>query len=107
MAGSDAKQARHQIISPMLDPRVIRLCVSLLLLTLAGCQTTRDMDAISSARGAALREIQNEQAGDYYIGRRFYKKDYKFWGYVRRPGEPWKNAQLVMLNEQRRLAPDR
>ena len=36
-----------------------------------------------------------------------FKKDYKMWGWVRDPGQPWKTAKLVMLNEQARLAPDR
>ncbi len=36
-----------------------------------------------------------------------YKQDYKVWGWVREPGKPWKTARLVMLNEQKTLAPDR
>ncbi len=39
--------------------------------------------------------------------RRYYKKDYRFWGYVREPGKPWTASRLVMLNEQRLHAPDR
>ncbi len=41
------------------------------------------------------------------IGRRYFKPDFKFWGYVRRPNQPWSTAQLVMLNEKQKLAPDR
>jgi len=33
--------------------------------------------------------------------------DYKFWGYIRKPGQPWTEAKMVMLNENKRLAPDR
>ena len=51
--------------------------------------------------------IQAEPPGNYFIGRRYYKPDYHFWGYVRRPGQPWSTAQLVMLNENQKLAPDR
>ena len=51
--------------------------------------------------------IAAEPPGDYYIGRRYYKPDFKFWGYLRRPGQPWSTAQLVMLNEKQKLAPDR
>ena len=54
-----------------------------------------------------MSEITSEPQGDYFIGRRFYKEDYKFWGYVRSPGQPWTSAKLVMLNEQKKLAPDR
>ena len=53
------------------------------------------------------QHIQAEPPGDYFIGRRYYKPDFKFWGYVRRPGQPWTTAHLVMLNENEKLAPDR
>jgi len=53
------------------------------------------------------QQIAAEPTGDYYIGRRYYKPDYKFWGYVRKPGQPWSTAELVMLNEKQKLAPDR
>ena len=49
----------------------------------------------------------NEAPGDYWIGRRYYIPVYKFWGFVRRPGQPWSSAQLVMMNERQKLAPDR
>jgi hypothetical protein len=87
---------------------VKRLLPSLIacLLLLAGCeapivyQTPEDRQALS-------RAISGEKQGPYYIGRRFYKVDYKMWGWVRKPGEPWKQSQLVMFNEQKKLAPDR
>ena len=53
------------------------------------------------------QRIAAEPTGDYFIGRRYYKPDYKFWGYVRKPGQPWSTAELVMLNEKQKLAPDR
>ena len=59
------------------------------------------------ARVAMIDSIRTEVPGNYYIGRRLYKKDYKFWGFVRQPGQPWSSAKLVMLNEQSKLAPDR
>lgn len=75
-------------------------------LLLAGCeapvitQSAQDRAAVSAA-------VAGEKPGDYYVGRRFYKADYKMWGWVKKPGEPWKSAQLVMFNEQKKLAPDR
>jgi len=54
-----------------------------------------------------LAEIKGEKPGSYFIGRRYYKVDYKFWGWVRKPGQPWSSAQIVMLNENGKLAPDR
>src|SRR5438046_4069916 len=83
------------------------LATNLLLgaLFFGGCQTVPQ--GIQQARIEMAQHIAAEQLGDYYIGRRYYKADFKFWGYVRRPGEPWSTAQLVMLNEKEKLAPDR
>ena len=72
---------------------------------LAGCQTMPE--GIQQARVAMFQKIQAEPPGDYFIGRRYFKRDYKIWGYVRRPGQPWSTAELVMLNENYKLAPDR
>lgn len=89
--------------------RAARLTVSLFLLVAAalftGCAS--QPQGIQQARLAASTAIQSEASGNYYIGRRYYKPMYKFWGYVRRPGQPWSTAQLVMLNEKHKLAPDR
>src|SRR5205814_5679724 len=75
------------------------------LLFFAGCQT--EPSGIQNAKIAMAQRIAAEPAGDYYIGRRYFKPDFKFWGYVRRPNQPWGTAQLVMLNEKQKLAPDR
>jgi hypothetical protein len=60
-----------------------------------------------SSRRSLQASIAAEPPGDYFIGRRYFKNNYRFWGYVRRPGEPWSRAVLVMLNENHALAPDR
>jgi len=72
---------------------------------LASCETMPE--GIQQARIAMSQRIQAEPPGDYFIGRRYFKPDFKFWGYVRRPGQPWSSAQLVMFNENHKLAPDR
>ena len=72
---------------------------------LAGCAS--GPSGIEHARIDNAARIAAEPPGDYYIGRRYFKMNYKFWGYVRRPGQPWSTAQLVMLNEKQKLAPDR
>ena len=69
------------------------------------CETVPQ--GIQQAKIEMAQRIAAEPSGDYYIGRRYYKTDFKFWGYVRRPGQPWSSAQLVMLNEKQKLAPDR
>jgi hypothetical protein len=89
----------------------MKLSLSLILtmlgfLLLGGCVT--DLTPTDYAARAAMRDaIKSEPPGDYYIGRRYYKVDYKFWGFVRQPGQPWSTAKLVMMNEQTKLAPDR
>jgi hypothetical protein len=75
-----------------------------ILLLFSGCATG---DPNQQSRAAMLSEISAEPKGDYFVGRRYYKVDYKFWGYIRKPGESWANAKMVMLNEQQKLAPDR
>ncbi|MDQ3118764.1 MAG: hypothetical protein M3Q89_04235 [Verrucomicrobiota bacterium] len=77
------------------------------LAALTGCQTTNRSEGIHSTRFATADSVKSEPPGDYYIGRRYFKNDYKFWGYVRRPGQPWSSSQLVMFNEKQKLAPDR
>ena len=85
----------------------IRLAhLPLLVVVLCGCETM-EMKERKSTRIALEDAIRNEPPGDYFIGRRYYKQDYKFWGWVRRPGQPWSTAKLVMMNEQTKLAPDR
>jgi hypothetical protein len=87
----------------MLLRRLALLCLCAALV--AGCETTATTAARPDPRVAAM--IAAEPAGNYYVGRRYYKKDYKMWGWVRKPGQPWSTAQLVMLNENAKLAPDR
>lgn len=70
----------------------------------SGCETTSTLRGTDPLVAAA---IAAEPPGDYFVGRRYYKKDYKMWGWVRRPGQPWNTAQLVMMNENTKLAPDR
>ena len=75
-------------------------------LFLTSCLTTAPT-GIQQAKIAVQQQIAAEPAGDYFVGRRYYKPDFKFWGYVRRPGQPWSTGQMVMLNESEKLAPDR
>ena len=90
---------------------VLRPHRSLPLLTIAlfigACASPPQGIHRGHSHGASAVNYAAEAPGDYYIGRRYYKPVYKFWGYVRRPGQPWSTAQLVMMNEQQKLAPDR
>lgn len=71
---------------------------------LPACAT---LDPDIARRADMNQAIHAEPKGDYFMGRRMYKQDYKMWGWVREPGKPWKSAKLVMFNEQQSLAPDR
>ena len=82
---------------------ILLLLLAAAFLPLTGCETT----TVTRVDPAVAAAIANEAPGNYFIGRRYYKKDYKMWGWVRRPGQPWKTAQLVMMNENTKLAPDR
>ena len=88
-------------MAPMLVRRLFLATLGAALL--AGCETTM----VTRVDPAVAASIVAEAPGNYFIGRRYYKKDYKMWGWVREPGQPWKTARLVMLNENTKLAPDR
>jgi hypothetical protein len=81
--------------------------IPFLLLTgfYAGCEAVDSPAKV--ARAAMVAAISTEPDGDYLIGRRYYKVDYKFWGWVRKPRQPWSTAKMVMMNENQKLAPDR
>src|SRR3977135_1416632 len=77
------------------------------LFLFTGCGTTMPQ-GIQQARIDAAQKIAVEPPGDYFIGHRYFKGSvYKCWGYVRKPGQPWSTAQLVVFNEKEKLAPDR
>ncbi len=86
---------------------VLALEVLLGLFLFTGCGTPMPQ-GIQQARIDAAQKIAAEAPGDYFIGHRYFKGSvYKFWGYVRKPGQPWNTAQLVVFNEKEKLAPDR
>lgn len=84
---------------------MLRLIPLLLLscLLLSNCVDPMVQQRIDERR----LSITSEPRGDYYIGRRFYIERTQFWGYIRRPGQSWDDSRLVLINENRKLAPDR
>ena len=52
-------------------------------------------------------KIATEPTGDFYYGRRYFVEKTRFWGYLRKPGQPWSRAKLVIFNEQKKTNPDR
>ena len=81
----------------------ILLCAALPLL-LWSCNTLENDCRAVTAREA---QIAQEPKGDYYIGRRYHIPYTRFWGYLRRPGESWRTAKLVMMDESAVHTPDR
>lgn len=79
--------------------------ICLIAFFFVGCEHVRFQS--EGDRKAVAARVAAEPYGSYYIGRRFYKVDYHMWGWVKKPRAPWKSAQLVMMNEQQQLAPDR
>lgn len=51
--------------------------------------------------------IASEPSGSHFYGRRYYVEKTRFWGYVRRPGQSWDRAKLVIFREDKKLSPDR
>ena len=51
--------------------------------------------------------IASEPTGDFFYGRRYYVEKTRFWGYVRKPRQPWSRAKLVMMREDQKTTPDR
>ncbi len=82
------------------------VCLIFSAILFPGCDSP-EQSGMRAARLAQKNAVLSEPPGDYFVGRRYYNPNYKFWGYIRRPGQPWRTAQLVMLNEKQKLAPDR
>ncbi len=56
---------------------------------------------------ARAHQIATEPRGNFYYGRRYFVNKTRFWGYLRRPGQPWASSKLVLMNEDVKHQPDR
>jgi hypothetical protein len=52
-------------------------------------------------------QISNEATGDFFYGRRYFVEKTRFWGYVRKPRQPWSRSKLVIMREDKKQTPDR
>lgn len=83
--------------------RHILIC-SVLGALMCQCNTLRrDCTAVAEREKAIARETP----GDYFVGRRYYVPLTRFWGYLRKPGESWRKARLVIMDESVVRTPDR
>ncbi len=80
---------------------VLAFAIALTALALPACRSVPPELAARDAR------ILEEPRGDYWIGRRVATERTRYWGYVRRPGQLWSKAELVVFNESQKYAPDR
>lgn len=76
---------------------------------LLSCNTISGTKSPENEAAILVRKtkIQNEELGDYFVGRRYFVNRMRFWGYLRRPGQSWSESVLVMMNEKKIKAPDR
>ena len=81
---------------------VLYIFVSLGILTsLCSCQNASPLGQARNARFA------QEPSGDHYIGRRYWVRGSRIWGWVRKPRQPWDRAKLMVTNERYKRNPDR
>jgi hypothetical protein len=98
---------RKGIVGKQSVPALLALLLAAgAIFCLTSCATVPSRN-VRAERLVMAQQIAAEPAGDYFIGRRYFKSNYRFWGYIRRPQQPWSSAVLVMLNENKKLAPDR
>lgn len=85
---------------------MIRFFIALALLSVIFLVSCADpmIGPKTEARRIAIAE---EPQGDWFIGRRFTIERTQFWGYLRRPGQPWEDARLTIMNEHQMKQPDR
>lgn len=89
------------------------LCAKMaLLVTLCGLLTHCGSSMGSGNLGGPTVEERNakiasEPTGDFFYGRRYFVEKTRFWGYLRQPRQSWSRAKLVVMNEDRKHAPDR
>jgi len=86
--------------------------VGLAILTLSNCAPMRNSRSANMGMTEVTPqmrqlEVSSEVRGDYFYARRYFVEKTRFWGYVRKPGQPWSKAQLVVMNENSSPQPDR
>ena len=97
--------ATEQSVRAYWNNQLVVLVAAAAAMAFPGCQTTQD--SFTQSQASLNQAIASEPPGNYFIGRRFYRRYYFFWGYIRQPRQPWSSARLVMMNEQQVLDPDR
>ncbi len=80
------------------------------LALLSGCATSSRQGTPSGPTGVGggitATEL-NTNPPPFWDGQRVYVRDRMTWGYIKRPEQDWTSARLVLLNEDKFLAPHR
>lgn len=83
------------------------LCVGLFL---TSCETKRTNFGPANMGGPSVAvrksQIDSEQTGNFYIGRRYHVNRTWFWGYLRKPSQSWSRGKLVVFNQSQKRAAD-
>jgi hypothetical protein len=88
--------------------RLILFLLTAVLPLLNSCETPGGDYAGGPGLETRNAAIRAEPRGDWYIGRRYFTNKVRYWGYLRRPGELWESAKLVVMDENSGVrTPDR
>lgn len=86
---------------------LVALCASVFLSQCATSPSTPGNMGGGLTEAERAAQIASEPTGDFFYARRYFVNKTRFWGYVRKPRQPWSKARLVILKEDRKTAPDR
>lgn len=87
--------------------RMILLGATCCLLTQCGTSSTGSGNLGGPGVEERNAKIASEPTGDFFYGRRYFVEKTRFWGYVRKPRQPWSRAKLVIIREDKKQSPDR
>ena len=87
--------------------RVLGLPVMAMVMSQCGGMPGNGQLMGGPSQAARKAAIASEPVGDFFYGRRYYVFKTRFWGYLRKPRQPWSQAKLVIMREDRLKTPDR
>ncbi len=84
------------------------ICLAVFTLLLTQCATSNSLSYRHPEVKARNKVIATENyPKDTFIGRRYMIEEACFWGYLRRPTQPWERSFLVAMDETSLKTPDR
>jgi hypothetical protein len=89
------------------EMRVVLLGLACVMLVQCGPAAMRSGNLGGPTLEHREAAIASEATGDFYYARRYFVEKTRFWGYVRKPRQPWSRGKLVMMREDQKQVPDR